>query len=119
MAEEKGAVIHLTDANFDSEVQNSPQPILVYFWAPWCGPCRMLAPVLERIAERFAGKVRVAKINIDENPAVTQRFGILSIPTLIFFKQGKEIDRSVGALPEGVLAEKLSQLLGAGSGTGS
>ncbi len=112
MPEGKSSISHLTDENFDNEVKNSTQPILVDFWAPWCGPCRMLAPILERIAERFAGKMRVAKINIDENPAVTSKFGIMSIPTLILFQGGKEVDRTIGALPEGILAEKLTRLLG-------
>lgn len=108
MAEEKSPVTHLTDENFDTEINNSPLPVLVDFWAPWCGPCRMLAPILEKIAVRFDGKVKVAKVNVDESPGVAGRFGITSIPTLIFFKAGKEFDRTVGALPEGMLAEKLN-----------
>lgn len=115
MAEDKKAqptsVIHLTDGNFDAEVANSQLPILVDFWAPWCGPCRMVAPIVDAIAEKFTGRVRVAKVNIDENPGVTGRFGILSIPTLIFFKEGREVERVIGALPEVALTEKLNQLL--------
>lgn len=112
MAEEKGRVSHLTDENFDTEINNSPIPVMVDFWAPWCGPCRMLAPILEKIAVRFEGKLKVAKVNVDESPGVAGRFGIMSIPTLILFKGGKETERMVGAMPEGVLAEKLNQLLG-------
>lgn len=112
MAEEKGLVTHLTDENFDREINNSTVPILVDFWAPWCGPCRMLAPILEKIAARFEGKLKVTKVNVDESPEVAGRFGIMSIPTLILFKEGKETERMVGAMPEGILAEKLTQLLG-------
>ncbi len=105
------SVLHLTDSNFDTELNSSNLPVLVDFWAPWCGPCRMLAPILDAIAEKFAGRIRVAKVNIDENPGVTGRFGILSIPTLIFFKDGKEVERLIGALPEAALTEKLNQLI--------
>ncbi|MEO0004449.1 MAG: thioredoxin [candidate division WOR-3 bacterium] len=108
---EKELVLHLTDANFDNEVNNSTLPVLVDFWAPWCGPCRMLAPVLEQVAQRYAGKIVVGKVNVDENPNVTGRFGILSIPTLIFFKAGKEIERIVGAMPEPALSAKIDELL--------
>lgn len=115
MAEDKkipsASVSHLTDSNFDAELNGSNLPMLIDFWAPWCGPCRMLAPILDTIAEKFAGRIRVAKVNIDENPGVTGRFGILSIPTLIFFKDGKEVERLIGALPEAALTEKLNQLL--------
>lgn len=104
-------VLHLTDANFETEVNNSTLPVLVDFWAPWCGPCRMLAPVLEQIAQRFAGKVVVGKVNVDENPGVTGKFGIQSIPTLIFFKTGKEIERLIGAMPEPALSAKVDELL--------
>lgn len=111
MTEEKNPVTHLTDENFDTEINNSPLPVLVDFWAPWCAPCLMVAPILEKIAVRFDGKVKVAKVNVDENFGVAGRFGITSIPTLIFFKAGKEIDRTIGALPERILVEKLNGLL--------
>ncbi len=108
---QESAVLHLTDADFDKEVTNSILPVLVDFWAPWCGPCRMLAPVIEQIAQKYSNKIRVGKINIDENPAVTGRFGILSIPTLIFFKEGKEVERMIGAMPEPALSAKIEELL--------
>lgn len=111
MAEEKKMVIEFSDSNFDSEVNNSALPVLVDFWAPWCGPCRMLVPVVERLAEKFAGKMKVGKVNVDENPNTAARFGIMSIPTLILFKGGKEVERVIGAMPEPVLSEKFAGFL--------
>ncbi len=111
MAEEKKMVIEFSDSNFDSEVNNSALPVLVDFWAPWCGPCRMLAPIVERLAEKFAGKMKVGKVNVDENPNIAARFGIMSIPTLILFKGGKEVERVIGAMPEPVLSEKFAGFL--------
>ncbi|MGB9742290.1 MAG: thioredoxin [candidate division WOR-3 bacterium] len=110
MADEK-SVLQLTDANFDRELSDSTVPVLVDFWAPWCGPCRMIAPVIERIAERYASRIRVGKVNVDENPGTAGRFGIMSIPTLIFFKNGKEVERIIGALPEAALSAKIDELL--------
>lgn len=104
-------VLHLTDNNFETELSGSPMPMMVDFWAPWCGPCRMIAPVIERVAEKYASRLRVGKVNVDENPQTAGKFGIMSIPTLIFFKEGKEVDRVIGALPEAVLSAKIEELL--------
>jgi thioredoxin 1 len=104
-------VLELSDTTFDTEVNDSTVPVLVDFWAPWCGPCRMLAPVVDRLAAKYADKLKVGKVNVDENPGVAGKFGIMSIPTLIFFKNGKEVDRVIGALPEPVLANKIEELL--------
>lgn len=89
--------VELNDANFEREVLRSDQPVLVDFWAEWCGPCKMLAPVLEEIATERAGRVKVAKINVDENPALAERYGILSIPTLLCFAGGELRRRTLGA----------------------
>jgi thioredoxin 2 len=88
--------IDVSDATFAQEVERSDVPVLVDLWAPWCGPCRMLAPTLEQIAAEFGGRAKVAKLNIDENPAVTARLGVGSIPTLVVFKDGREVQRLVG-----------------------
>ncbi|MGQ9707360.1 MAG: thioredoxin [bacterium] len=109
--EEKNPILHLTDAEFDNQVNNFNLPVLVDFWAPWCGPCRMIAPVLEKIAERYSGQLKVVKVNVDENPALAGRFGIMSIPTLVFLKGGKEVDRVIGAMPEPALSAKIDELL--------
>jgi thioredoxin 1 len=101
----------LTDANFDENVKASDVPVLVDFWAEWCGPCKMIAPVLEEIAEEHAGKVRIAKLNIDDNLDVTRRFEVLSIPTLILFKDGEPKARLIGAKPKGALLEEISAYL--------
>lgn len=92
--------IAVTDANFAREVEQSPLPVLLDMWAAWCGPCRMLAPVIEQLAQELAGRVKVAKLNTDENPATQARFMVQSIPTLLILKNGREVDRLVGALPK-------------------
>jgi len=92
--------IKITTDNFEKEVINSDSPILVDFWAQWCGPCRVVAPVLEEISNQYADKFRVAKVNVDENPELASKYGIRSIPTMILFKDGKQIDSFTGALPK-------------------
>lgn len=98
-------VIHANDANFADEVLKSDIPVLVDFWAPWCGPCRMIAPVLDAIADEYQGKVKVVKINVDESQAVPAQFGIRSIPTLKIFKNGQEVATKVGALNQAQLTD--------------
>jgi len=98
------AVAEVTDASFDQEVMKSGVPVLVDFWAPWCGPCRMVAPVVEKIADRYNGQVKVVKLNTDENPNVAKQYGIRSIPTLMIFKGGQQVDMVVGAVPESTLS---------------
>jgi thioredoxin 1 len=95
----------VTDSTFDSDVLKSSEPVVVDFWAEWCGPCRMIAPSLEEIATEMKGKVKVAKLNIDENPAVAGKLGIRSIPTLMLFKNGKLASQKVGAAPKGELVK--------------
>lgn len=104
-------LIQATDANFEQEVLNSSLPVLVDFWAPWCGPCLMVAPVIEQLAEIYQGKLKVVKVNVDENPAISARFQIMSIPTLILFKDGKPVDSVIGALPKNQMIRFLSKYL--------
>lgn len=106
MAQDKKYVT-FTDQNFESEVLGSGQPVLVDFWAPWCGPCRMLGPVIEELADEFEGQVRVGKLNVDENPEMAQRFGVRAIPTMLFFEGGRVVDQTVGAMPKAALRAKL------------
>jgi thioredoxin 1 len=97
--------VKVTDSSFDKDVLQSGEPVVVDFWAEWCGPCRMIAPALDEISKEMAGKVTVAKLNIDENPNVAMRFGVRSIPTLILFSGGKPAAMQVGAAPKGKLVE--------------
>jgi thioredoxin len=101
----------LTDATFDEHVKGSDVPVLVDFWAEWCGPCKMISPVLEEIAEEQAGKIRIGKLNIDDNLDVTRRFDVMSIPTLILFKDGEPKVRLIGAKPKGQLLEEIRAYL--------
>jgi thioredoxin 2 len=101
----------VTDATFGDEVERSPLPVLVDLWAPWCGPCRMVAPTIDQLAVELAGRVRFAKMNVDENPATSARFGIRSIPTLLVFKDGREVDRIVGVQPKAAIAARLHRTL--------
>ena len=102
--------LEITDANFD-EVINSDKPVLVDFWAEWCGPCRMVGPIVEELAGDYDGKAVIGKVNVDENPNVSAKFGIRSIPTLLVFKDGEIVDKQVGAVPKGVLSQKLDAQL--------
>jgi thioredoxin 1 len=99
------------DATFKEEVLDSELPVLVDFWAPWCGPCRMVAPVVEEIAQQYEGKVKVVKLNTDDNPQVASQYGIRSIPTLMIFKDGQRVDMVVGAIPKTTLANTLEKYL--------
>ncbi|MDN5211188.1 thioredoxin [Fulvivirgaceae bacterium BMA12] len=98
--------VEITDANFE-EVINSEKPVLVDFWAEWCGPCKMIGPLVEELATDYDGKAVIGKVNVDENPNVSAKFGIRSIPTLLVFKAGEIVDKQIGAVPKGVLAQKL------------
>jgi thioredoxin 1 len=102
--------LEITDANFE-ELLKSGQPILVDFWAEWCGPCKMIGPVVEELAGDFEGKAIIGKLNVDDNPQVTAKFGVRSIPTLLVFKNGEVVDKQVGAVPKTVLADKISAQL--------
>lgn len=101
-----GKAIELTDSNFE-QIINSDKPVLVDFWAEWCGPCKMIGPVVEELAGDYAGRAVIAKLNVDENPQMTAKFGVRSIPTLLVFKNGQIVDKQVGAVPKSVLAQKL------------
>lgn len=103
--------VALTDQNFEEEVLGSKAPVLVDFWAEWCMPCRMIAPIIDELAEEFEGKIRVGKLNVDENPATAQKYGIMSIPTLIIFKNGTIVEQIVGVQRKQVLEEKINRLL--------
>jgi len=100
-----------TDATFDLDVLQSDTPVLVDFWAPWCGPCRMVAPIVEELAEEYDGRVKFVKLNTDENPAIASRFGIRSIPTLLVFKGGQQVGQVIGFRPKGELAKRLEEAL--------
>ncbi|WP_100898835.1 thioredoxin [Nostoc flagelliforme] len=101
----------VTDSSFKQEVLDSDVPVLVDFWAPWCGPCRMVAPVVDEISEQYKGQIKVVKVNTDENPQVASQYGIRSIPTLMIFKDGAKVDMVVGAVPKTTLASTLEKYL--------
>jgi len=101
----------VTDASFEQDVLKSDVPVLVDFWAPWCGPCRMVAPIVDEIAKDFEGKLKVVKLNTDENPNIASQYGIRSIPTLMIFKGGEKVDTVVGAVPKTTLSSTISQYI--------
>jgi len=105
-------LLEVGEASFEREVLQSSQPVLVDFWAPWCGPCRMLAPTVEQIAEEFAGRLKVVKVNTDDNPGVAGKYQIMSIPTLMLFKDGKPVDQMIGVQPKAALVSRIEQHLG-------
>lgn len=103
--------ITLTDQNFNKEVLQSDQVVLVDFWAPWCGPCRIVGPIVEQIAQEYLGKAKVGKLNVDENPITSQNYGIMSIPSLLIFKNGQVVDQLIGAHPKEAITERLDKAL--------
>ena len=104
------SLLNVTDENFEDEVIGSELPVLVDFWAVWCGPCRMVAPFVEQIAEEYKDRLKVAKLNVDENQAVPAKYGIMSIPTLLYFKDGVLVDKTLGALPKAAIEARLARL---------
>ena len=101
----------LTDANFDNEIKNSSIPVLVDFWAPWCGPCKAVAPILEELSGEYQGRLSIAKVNVDENQAVPARFGVRSIPTMVLIKNGEEVERIIGSRPKQDLKTALERFI--------
>ena len=104
-------VIHLSDASFEAEVLKSQVPTLVDFWAPWCGPCRIVGPVVEELAKEYASRIKVAKLNVDDNPVTPGKYGVRGIPTLIVFKEGQVLDQVVGAVPKGNIESLIKKAL--------
>jgi thioredoxin 1 len=110
MADEQG-LLHVSDTSFATEVLNSDIPVLVDFWATWCGPCRSISPIVEELAKEFTGRVKVTKLNVDENPGTPSQYGVRGIPTLILFKAGKILDQIVGAVPKARLVAMIEKAL--------
>ncbi|MEK7604931.1 MAG: thioredoxin [Patescibacteria group bacterium] len=105
------AEVIITDQNFASEVAQNKLPVLVDFWAPWCGPCRIISPIVEELAKEFEGKIKVGKLNVDENPETAGKFGVMSIPTLLMFKEGKPVDSIVGAQSKETIKQAMEKLI--------
>ena len=105
------SLLHLTDANFKKEVLESNLPVVVDFWATWCGPCKMIAPIVEEMAREYAGRAKIGKVNVDENPRIATHYGIMSIPTLAFFKNGKVMNQVVGVFNKSDLKKKIEENL--------
>lgn len=105
-------IVEVTTSTWDQEVLGAPGLVLVDFWAVWCGPCRMIAPTVEELAKEYAGKLKVCKLNTDDNPDIASRYKIMGIPTLMFFKDGEKVDQVVGAVPKPQLKAKIDELLG-------
>ncbi|MDD4979644.1 MAG: thioredoxin [Candidatus Omnitrophica bacterium] len=105
------ALLHLTDTNFKKEVLEADLTVLVDFWATWCGPCKMIAPFIEELAKEYGHRIKIGKINIDENPKTPTHYGVMSIPTLMFFKQGRVMDQAVGALSKAELKKRIEENL--------
>ncbi|MCK4569306.1 MAG: thioredoxin [Bacteroidales bacterium] len=103
--------LEFTDANFEELVLRSDKPVIVDFWAEWCGPCRMVGPIVNQLGEEYGEKAVVGKLNVDQNPGITTKFGIRNIPTILFFKGGEQVDKQVGAVPKQVLEGKLQKLI--------
>lgn len=104
-------VIEINDRNFEDEVLKCGLPVMVDFWAPWCGPCRMVAPITEKLAEEYAGRLKSCKLNVDENPQIASKYQVMSIPQIFFFSDGKVVDKSIGAVPESSLRSKVESVL--------
>jgi len=104
--------ITLTDENFEQEILKSKLPALVDFWAPWCGPCHMVSPIVEELANQYQGKLKVGKVNVDEAPGIASKYGIMSIPTLMVFKDGEIVEQMIGAAPKEVIEEKIKPHIG-------
>tara|TARA_B100001142_G_scaffold229768_1_gene227905 strand:- start:1114 stop:1437 length:324 start_codon:yes stop_codon:yes gene_type:complete len=105
------AALEITDSNFNEEVLNADLPVLVDFWAEWCGPCKMVSPIVEELSEEYTGKIKVTKLDVDSNPKTAASFGIRGIPTLLMFKDGAAVDQIVGAVPKTTLKERLDQII--------
>ena len=104
--------VEITDANFADVAMSTDKPVMIDFWAEWCGPCRMVTPIVEEMANDYAGKAVIGKVNVDDNPDISAKYGIRNIPTILFLKGGQVVDKSVGAVPKNILTEKMEALLG-------
>ncbi|MFH1319562.1 MAG: thioredoxin [Bacteroidota bacterium] len=104
--------IEITDSNFEEKVIKSDKPVLIDFWAEWCGPCKMVAPIVEELSKEYEGKVVVGKVNVDNSPGISSKYGIRSIPTILIFKGGEVVDKQIGAVPKSMLVQKLEAQMG-------